>query len=175
MHRSLLLDDDRRRVWQLPTPQLSAEGNVNERAILICYDGSEGARRSIPAARNVLGPRRAVVLDVAPVVPAAKSYAVMASPIGGAEFNELNAAEALQRVTEGAHLARAAGFEVEPRTELAALTWEGILNVAGEVDVDVIVIGSRGLAGVREHVEGSVSHELAEHSGRPVLVVPPPA
>jgi hypothetical protein len=47
----------------------------------------------------------------------------------------LNAAEALQRATEGAHLARAAGFEVEPRSELAALTWEGILNVAGEVDV----------------------------------------
>jgi nucleotide-binding universal stress UspA family protein len=173
MHRSLPLDDDRRRVWQLPTPQLPAEGNVNESAILICYDGSEGARRSIPAARNVLGPRRAVVLDVAPVVTAAKSYAVMASAIGGAEFERLNAAEALQRATEGAHLARAAGFEVEPRSELAALTWEGVLNVAGEVDV--IVIGSRGLAGVREHVEGSVSHELAEHSGRPVLVVPPPA
>ena len=146
---------------------------MNERAILICYDGSEGARRSIPAARNVLGPRRAVVLDVAPVVTAAKSHAVMASAIGGAEFEELNAAEALQRATEGAHLARAAGFEVEPRSELAALTWEGILNVAGEVDV--IVIGSRSLAGAPERVEGSVSHELAEHSGRPVLVVPPPA
>jgi nucleotide-binding universal stress UspA family protein len=108
-------------------------------------------------------------------VTAAKSYAVMASAIGGAEFEELNAAEALQRAIEGAHLARAAGFEVEPRSELAALTWEGILNVADEVDVDVIVIGSRGLAGARERVEGSVSHELAEHSGRPVLVVPPPA
>jgi nucleotide-binding universal stress UspA family protein len=148
---------------------------VNDRAILICYDGSEAARRSIPAARDVLGPRRAVVLDVAPVLTAAESYAVMASAIGGAEFEGLNAAEALQRATEGADLARAAGFAVEPRSELAALTWEGILNVADEVDVDVIVIGSRGLTGLRERVQGGVSHQLAEHSGRPVLVIPPPA
>jgi nucleotide-binding universal stress UspA family protein len=144
---------------------------VNDKAILICYDGSEDARRSIPAARDVLGPRRAVVLDVAPVLIAAESHAVMASAIGGFEFAELNAAEALQRVTEGADLARVAGFDVEPRSELAALTWEGILNVADEVDVDVIVIDSRGLTDVRERVEGSVSHQLAEHSGRPVLVV----
>jgi nucleotide-binding universal stress UspA family protein len=148
---------------------------MNDRTILICYDGSEGARRSIPAARDVLGPRRAVVLDVAPVLTAAESYAVMASAIGAAEFEGLNAAEALQRATEGADLARAAGFAVEPRSELAALTREGILNVADEVNADVIVIGSRGLTGVRERVEGSVSHQLAEHSGRPVLVVPPPA
>jgi nucleotide-binding universal stress UspA family protein len=147
---------------------------VSDRAILICYDGSEGARRSIPAARDVLGPRRAVVLDVAPVLTPAESYAVMASA-GGFEFAELNAAEALQRATECADLARLAGFEVEPRSELAALTWEGILNVADEGDVDVIVIGSRGLTGVREPVGASVCHQLAEHSGRPVLVVPPPA
>jgi nucleotide-binding universal stress UspA family protein len=144
---------------------------VNDRAILICYDGSESARRSIPAARDVLGPRRAVVLDIAPVLTAAESHAVMASAIGGFEFEELNAAEALQRAIEGAHLARVAGFDVEPRSELAALTWEGILNVADGGDVDVIVIGSRGLTGVRARIEGSVSHQLAEHSGRPVLVV----
>jgi nucleotide-binding universal stress UspA family protein len=38
----------------------------------------------------------------------------------------------------------------------------------------VIVLGSRGLTGVREAFEGSVSHDVAEHAGRPVLIVPPP-
>jgi nucleotide-binding universal stress UspA family protein len=38
----------------------------------------------------------------------------------------------------------------------------------------VIVFGSRGLSGVRERFEGSLSHEVAEHSGRPVLIAPPP-
>jgi nucleotide-binding universal stress UspA family protein len=37
----------------------------------------------------------------------------------------------------------------------------------------VIVIGSRGLKGMREILEGSLSHAVAEHAGRPVLIVPP--
>jgi nucleotide-binding universal stress UspA family protein len=38
----------------------------------------------------------------------------------------------------------------------------------------VIVLGSRGLKGAREAFEGSVSHQVAEQAGRPVLIVPPP-
>jgi hypothetical protein len=39
---------------------------MDNRPILICYDGSPGAVRPIEAAAALLGPRRAVVLDVAP-------------------------------------------------------------------------------------------------------------
>jgi nucleotide-binding universal stress UspA family protein len=153
---------------------LLEEDTMTDRAILICYDGSDGARRSIREAAETLGPRRAVVLDVAPVLTAAESYAVMASAVGGAEFEQLNSEEALERAREGADLARAAGFTAEPRSELAAPTWEGILDVADEIDAAVIVIGSHGRTGVRERFEGSISHQIAEHSGRPVLIVPPP-
>jgi nucleotide-binding universal stress UspA family protein len=52
--------------------------------------------------------------------------------------------------------------------------WEGIVDVADELDAAVIVLGSRGLKGIREQFEGSVSHEVAQHAGRPVLIVPPP-
>ncbi len=38
----------------------------------------------------------------------------------------------------------------------------------------MIVLGSRGLTGAREALKGSLSHEVAEHAGRPVLIVPPP-
>jgi nucleotide-binding universal stress UspA family protein len=64
-------------------------------------------------------------------------------------------------------------FFSEARAELSAPTWEGIVDLADEIDAAVIVIGSRGLTGVRERLEGSVSHEVAEHARRPVLVVPP--
>jgi nucleotide-binding universal stress UspA family protein len=37
----------------------------------------------------------------------------------------------------------------------------------------VIVIGSRGLSGLREALDGGVSHQVAEHAGRPVLIVLP--
>jgi len=36
------------------------------------------------------------------------------------------------------------------------------------------VIGSRGLSGMRTLLEGSLSHQVATHAGRPVLIVPPP-
>jgi len=147
---------------------------MNDRPILICYDGSDNARRGIDVAADLLGPRRAIVLDVAPYLTGAESYAVMASPLAANEVEQMNAADALTRAKEGADVARAAGFVAEPRSELGEPTWEGILDVADEVDAAVIVFGSRGLTGVRERFEGSLSHEVAEHSGRPVLIAPPP-
>ena len=46
---------------------------MNDNPILICYDGSADARRAIEAAAELLGPRRATVLDVGPVIRLARS------------------------------------------------------------------------------------------------------
>jgi len=81
---------------------------------------------------------------------------------------------AMEKARAGADRAREAGFRAEPRGELEEPVWEGIVNVADELDAAVIVLGSRGLKGIREQFEGSVSHEVAQHAGRPVLIVPPP-
>jgi nucleotide-binding universal stress UspA family protein len=147
---------------------------MNEAPILICYDGSDDAQRAIDAAADLLGPRRAVVLDVGPPLTAAESLVATAPVTPGAAFEELNKDDARQRARAGAELARRAGFVAEARAGLAAPTWEGIVDAADEIDAAVIVLGSRGLKGAREVFEGSVSHDVAEHAGRPVLIVPPP-
>jgi nucleotide-binding universal stress UspA family protein len=146
---------------------------MNDSPILLCYDGSEGADRAITAAALLFGDRRAIVLDIGSPVTAAESVALVSPVVPGAAFEELNTADALSRARAGAEAARRAGFEAEPRAELAAPTWEGIVAVAEEIDAAVIVVGTRGLSGPRELFEGSVSHQLAEHAGRPVLMVPP--
>jgi nucleotide-binding universal stress UspA family protein len=148
---------------------------MNDANILICYDGSDSAKLAIDAAAEILGPRRAVVLDVGPPLTAAESLAVMAPVAPGAAFEELNEDDARQRAQVGADRARRAGFDAETRAGLAAPTWQGIVDVADEIDAAVIVLGSRGLNGARELLEGSVSHEVAQHAGRPLLIVPPPA
>jgi nucleotide-binding universal stress UspA family protein len=147
---------------------------MNDAPILICYDRSDNARRAIEAAAELLGPRRAVVLDIGPPVTPVESLAAVAAVPPSAAFEELNEDAAQQRARAGAELARRGGFLAEARAGVAAPTWQGIVDTADEIDAAVIVLGSRGLKGAREAFEGSVSHQVAEEAGRPVLIVPPP-
>jgi nucleotide-binding universal stress UspA family protein len=146
---------------------------MDDARILICYDGSADSDRAIEAAAKLLSPRRAVIVDIGPVLTEAESVAALSSVVPGTAFEDLNMDSALEKARAGAERAREAGFEAEPRAVLEEPFWEGILDVADEIDATVIVIGSRGLKGIREQLEGSVSHEVAEHAGRPVLIVPP--
>jgi nucleotide-binding universal stress UspA family protein len=140
--------------------------------VLICYDGSDDARGMIEGAAAVLGPRRAVVLVVEPTLTFAESVAVVDSAVPGNELEDLNESEGLSHARTGADLARRAGFDAEARSTVAPATWSGIVDVADDVDASVIVV-SRGLTGLRELFEGSVTREVARHADRPVLVVPP--
>jgi nucleotide-binding universal stress UspA family protein len=50
-----------------------------------------------------------------------------------------------------------------------------LLDVADEVDADILVVGSRGIGGFPQQLLGSTSAQLTQQSHRPVLVVPRPA
>jgi nucleotide-binding universal stress UspA family protein len=143
------------------------------RPILICYDGSKGARRAIASAAELLGPREAVVLDVGPFFTPSESSALVYSVVPGNAFEEMNQADALVRAREGTRLANESGFRAHARATLAMSTWKGIVDVADELDASVIVVGSRALSRFRELFEGGVSADVVRHAGRPVLIVPP--
>ena len=51
---------------------------------------------------------------------------------------------------------------------------ETILSEADEVDAVAIVLGTRGLTGLKSLLLGSVSHALLQHTDRTVIVVPSP-
>jgi len=140
--------------------------------ILICYDGSAASDRAIETAGELFPHAPAVVLDVGPLLTPAESIAATASVVPGTAFEDLNTAGALEQAQAGAERARAAGLDAQPRASLASPTWEGIVDVADELDSPVIVIGTRALKGARDVLEGSVSHQVAQHAGRPVLIVP---
>ena len=149
---------------------------MDDAPILLCYDGSVGAQRAIEVAATVLGTdRRAVVLEIGPPITAAESLATLEPLVPGAAFEDLNTSDALKSAKAGTKQAVAVGFVATPRAELASERWEGITDVADEIDAAVIVVGSRGLHGAREALNGSVSHDVATHAGRPVLIVPPPS
>jgi nucleotide-binding universal stress UspA family protein len=138
--------------------------------VLLCYDGSEESRRAIAAAGGLVSGRRAIVLNVGPPLTPAESV-VLASP-ATIDFEHVNAQSAREVAEQGAALAREAGFEVEVRGGVGAPVLETIVVYAEEIDADVIVVGTRAMNGFGELVKGSTSHKVAEHAGRPVLVVP---
>ena len=47
--------------------------------------------------------------------------------------------------------------------------------MADRHDASLIVLGARGLSAFKSMLLGSVSHSVAQHAHRPVLIVPPAA
>ena len=93
-------------------------------------------------------------------------------------FAELDraAAENGDRIAdEGVRIAQEAGLEAEPvAVEATGPVWKTILDVADRYGAAMIVMGSRGLTGVRSMLLGSVSSAVVEHADRPTLVVRQP-
>ncbi len=148
--------------------------------ILICYDGSPDAKSAIEHAGELLGGQSATVLTVwEPFVEVmARSGAGLG--FGGAmvDTDEIDAASeraAHERADEGVERARRAGLNPQPRTAARGATIaQTILSVADEVGAGMIVLGTRGLTGLKSLLLGSVSHAVLQHADRAVIVVPSP-
>jgi nucleotide-binding universal stress UspA family protein len=61
------------------------------------------------------------------------------------------------------------------RSRAATSTPPTILDEADEIGARAIVLGTRGLTGVKSLLLGSVSHAVLQHADRPVIVIPSPA
>jgi len=93
-------------------------------------------------------------------------------------MEEIDAAtqkDAERLAAEGAALAVRAGLDARPRIcSQHATKAKAILEQAGVVDASAIVMGSRGLTGLKSLLLGSVSHAVVNHADRAVIVVPSP-
>ena len=70
--------------------------------------------------------------------------------------------------------ADAGGRHTSTQVVLHANVSQGILQVADEIDADIIVIASHGRTGLGHLLLGSVAEEVLHDSHRPVLIVPRP-
>ncbi len=94
-------------------------------------------------------------------------------------FAELDraAAEHGRRIADqGVRIAQEEGLGAEPITiKATGPVWKTILEIADREDAAAIVMGCRGLTGVRSLLLGSVSSAVIHHAERPTLVVPRPS
>jgi nucleotide-binding universal stress UspA family protein len=150
---------------------------MSQGPVLFAYDGSDHARAAIEHARGVLQPGDAVVAtawtsfeDASPGVLHVLPKKMLGEAVGA--LDEANRETAEELAAEGVELARAAGFDAEPRAVRAGGPFfAALLETADELDARAIVAGSRGRSSFAAAVLGSVSTGLLHHTRRPVLLV----
>jgi nucleotide-binding universal stress UspA family protein len=145
--------------------------------ILIAYDGSEDAHAAIDGAAKLFPAQPATIVTVWQrfVETIAGTGAGMAVVLDYDELDSAAEKAALEKATDGAHVASAAGLQATPRTAIAVgRIADTILFEAAELEADALVMGSRGLGGVKSLLLGSVSHAVLQNADRPVVVVPSP-
>jgi nucleotide-binding universal stress UspA family protein len=150
--------------------------------LLIAYDGSDPARRAVRETAELFGSRRVLVVTV---WEPGLAYDATALPTAGLDMppvpvdveqameveDELHE-RARRTAREGAELAQSVGLEaqglaVADKTNVA----DAIVGLARDREVAAIVVGSRGLTGLRARLEGSTSNAVLKHAPCPVVVV----
>jgi nucleotide-binding universal stress UspA family protein len=127
------------------------------------------------AADVIARPADAVVLTVWETVATrlALAGAFAGNTAGGEDLDAGEESAARSVAEEGARRANEHGYNATP---MVKESFEGIarviLETADELSARLIVCGQRGRGVVRAALLGSVSHTLASHTRRPVLISP---
>jgi nucleotide-binding universal stress UspA family protein len=150
-------------------PAAAADG-LRLRHLLVGVDHSQASRTALELAADVavsLGGSLSVleVVDYVPAFPLDEPTAAG----GGRRRWVAEAAMALLEAEVRAVRARGVGVQVVVRSGDPAAT---LLEVADDVDADLVVVGTRGLCGPDELLLGSVARTVAGGARRPTLVVP---
>ena len=148
---------------------------------LIAFDGSPAAHQAVAAAAKLLQPRKTLVLAVweaalahaAPAPAPAATATPVVDPSAGVSVDDSEARRHAERVAgAGAELARSLGLDAEPIATVDVRdVAHTIIELARRHDVATIVVGSRGLSGLRARLEGSTSKAVVKHASCPVIVV----
>ena len=149
--------------------------------ILIAYDGSPDAQAAVERAAELFPSQPVTVLTVwQPFIDMAArttiGFGLIPSLPDAGEIDEASREAAETTAKEGAKLATEHGLTAQARVCSQGRTIaDALLVEADRTGADAIVMGSRGLTGLKSLLIGSVSHELIQHADRTVVVVPSPA
>jgi len=142
--------------------------------ILSPIDGSEPSDRSLTYAMNQASKYNAELIILSVIEP------ISALLYGDEDFPTLNIDE-YEEAMEKSHkevliLAEERVKESHPELKTRAILSKGhvgnsIIEIARKEDVDLIVMGNRGLTGLSGWLLGSTSRHVVEHCTKPILIV----
>jgi nucleotide-binding universal stress UspA family protein len=157
-------------VLVVPDRRPTAADGLRLRHLLVGVDQSQASRTALELSADVavsLGGSLSV-LEVVEYVPAFPLDEPTVAA-GGHQRQVAEAAMALLEAEVREVRARGVGVQVIVRSGDPAAT---LLEVAEDVDADLVVVGTRGRGGTDELLLGSVARTVADRARRPTLVVP---
>ncbi len=137
--------------------------------ILAAYDGSEHSKRALMRAATLAKDHDAILIIINAVDMTAIAAAPLSPPVPEEVYNDI--------ISSGKDLASQAVELVKPMVpRVAGVSEQGnaaqtILRMASEHDIDLIVMGRRGLSGIERFLIGGVSSAVVAHSKCDVLIV----
>ncbi|MEJ7843124.1 MAG: universal stress protein [Rubrobacter sp.] len=138
--------------------------------ILLATDGSEEADLAAKTAAD-LAAEPGSELHVVTVGPGYPLYLLPDSTGRFPEIFEEEKRETRKVLDAQVRKIEALGGRVEKAHQRSGKPDREILDLAEELDADMVVVGSRGLGGLRRALMGSVSTSVVRHAHCPVLVV----
>ena len=149
-----------------------AEEGVKISRIPVPLDGSKLAETALPYAEHLAEHLSAELLLVQ-VVSISNMYPSLITASASNEIAEQMKSEAEGYLEGVANRIRAKGLSVSWRV-LEGAPAPQIVDLARETSEDLIAMTTHGRSGFRAGLLGSVAISVIQHSGDPVLVIPPP-
>lgn len=138
------------------------------KTLLVGTDFSEpagrAAERAVDLARRYGASLHLVHVWEAPLI--------VGGAIAGTEFDWMTLLEQSARAQLDAAAEALRAEEVDVTSTLrSGAAWDRIVTLAGEVEADLVVVGTHGRTGLRRAVMGSVAERVVRHSPVAVLTV----
>jgi nucleotide-binding universal stress UspA family protein len=142
----------------------------NARSIVVGTDGSEPADEAVRQATDMAS-REGARLHLVTAYPDPQILRERTTGTGGGAYTIVDLREVAESLVQrAARDALSKGVEVETHVREGQPA-EVIIDVANQEQADLIVVGSRGLTGIKRYLLGSVSSKVSEHAPCSVMIV----
>jgi nucleotide-binding universal stress UspA family protein len=130
--------------------------------ILVAYDGSELAKKALHKAVDLLKPGDELIL--AHVIPTTMIAEFVDIP------PEVTTVKAHRLMNDALSMLKEKGVQATGLVREGDIA-DTILKIGAELEVDIIVLGEKGVSKVDRFALGSVADKVVKYARRPVLVV----
>ena len=132
--------------------------------VLVAFDGSEGAENALNKAMMVIDNDGELIIVAIVTLPSDKNLIDQKTY----ETIKIRAHNLINKVilNIGSHDYTIKGI-VKEGEDIAAV----IIDIANELECDLIVLGSRGISSLGKYPIGSVANKVVQYAAKPVMIV----